>query len=393
MRGMIRLLRRGLGWFGTIPTTTLEGRVFLTATGIFAIIALAGGRNGPLLVLAALVAIVATSLVASGRNLHRLTVERRIPSRVVVGEEFSVRLRITNPRRFTPALAVRVRDALHPAAVGSGSLVVPIIPPRSTVDVSFPARIRRRGAYRITNAMLITSYPFGLMERRALRKHPSEILVTPREERSEVDIDGSSRSRLRQDALGGSRRAGTEEFAGLREYRPGDNPRWMAWKASARQGRLMVRELDRPRRRRVVVLLDTDATSLATWARRPALERGISLAAGLATRLRAMGRRAIFAAFEPRPLVISAISRRSGRRALLQSLSVLRAAPGRSPVELLGYLEARHVRGSTVVLITARSGADWTDLDGRVRRLGGRLRLLDATPARKSARVRRARGE
>jgi uncharacterized protein (DUF58 family) len=391
MKSMVRLLR-GLGtWFGTLPTTTIPGRVVLTATGLFAIVAMASGRNGPFLVLAMLLALLLVSFWSSGRNLRRLEVEREIPARVRAGEEFTVHLRITNRRRFTPALALRIQDALHPVAVVAGSIPLPVVPPRSSVSVTFPARIRRRGAYRITNAMLVTRFPFGLLERRALRRHPSEILVTPREIAQDVDLEPGRRARQRPMGRRGARRAGTEEFLGLREYRPGDNPRWIAWKSTARQGRLMVRELDRPRRRRVVVLLDTDVGPLPAWARGKALEWGVGVAAGLATRLRQHSRAGVFAAFEPRPFVQSGIGTPNGHRLLLETLSVLRAAPGRRPVELLDLLDREVLRGSTVVLISLRSYDDTSELEARIRAAGGWLRVLDASPTRRPRVERRAR--
>jgi hypothetical protein len=117
----------------------------------------------------------------------------------------------------------------------------------------------------------------------------------------------------------------------------------------------------------------------------------VGLAAGLARRLRLLRRCAVLAAFDPRPLVLPGIETRAGHRALLTALSVLRAAPGRAPGDLLGHVEPRLVRGSAVILITARPDADRSELARRIRALGGRLRVVDATPRRRSARARRAR--
>jgi uncharacterized protein (DUF58 family) len=383
MTAMLRLLRRIPAWFGSLPTTTLAGRVILTATGVFAIVALASGRNGPLLVLSVLLAILAVSTWASGRNLRRIELSREIPSRVRAGEEFTVRLRIRNRRRFSPAIALRIRDALHPVAVVSGTIPVPHVPPGGDVLVSFRARIRRRGAYRITNAMLVTRFPFGLLERRALRRHPSEILVTPREAPCEVDLEPGRGARHQEAGVRGARRAGTEEFLGIREYRPGDNPHWIAWKASARQGCLMVRELDRPRRRRVVLLLDTDTGSLPSWARGPAIERGVSLVAGIAGRLRRRRRAGIFAALEPRPIVLRGLETMAGHRALLDALALLRPAPGRLARDLLSSLDPEILRGATVVLVAMRPGAGTVEMGARVRAAGGWLRVVDASPGRR----------
>jgi uncharacterized protein (DUF58 family) len=44
-----------------------------------------------------------------------------------------------------------------------------------------------------------------------------------------------------QDA-GGQQQSGDDEFSGLREFRPGDSPRRVAWKSVARLGTLLVKE-------------------------------------------------------------------------------------------------------------------------------------------------------
>ena len=41
---------------------------------------------------------------------------------------------------------------------------------------------------------------------------------------------------------GGQQQIGEEEFSGLREFRPGDSPRRVAWKSFARLGTLLVKE-------------------------------------------------------------------------------------------------------------------------------------------------------
>jgi uncharacterized protein (DUF58 family) len=386
MRAMVRLLARIPAWVGSLPTTTMAGRVILSVTGLFAILAMASERNGPLLVLALLLALIVVSCIASARNLRRLEVARQIPPRVRAGEEFTVHLRVTNRRRHSPALAVRVRDALHPAAVGTAHLALPHLPAGATASLAFRARIRRRGAYRITNAMLVTRFPFGLLEHRVLRRHPSEILVTPREVVPSLDLDPGVRSRRRPGEIHGGRRVGTEEFLGIRDYRPGDNPRWIAWKATARQGRLMVRELDRPRRRRTVVLLDTDASALATWARSPAVERAVSLAAGVVRRLRRQRRPTVFAAFEPRLLLIRNVTRARSHATFLEALALLRPAVGRRPEELLAHLPRRDLRGADVVLVTPTPDAKRETLRGAVSSAGGRLHVVSAMPERFSRR-------
>jgi uncharacterized protein (DUF58 family) len=380
---MVRALARLPAWFTSLPTTTIRGRVFVTGLGLFAIIALASGLNGPILVLAALLAFVVVSCWTSGRNLAKLSIERSIPSSVRAGEAFTVHLRITNGRRLSPAMAVRVRDALHPVGAGTDAFPLLHIPAGESVSISFTARIRRRGAYRVTNAILMTRFPFGLFERRVLCRHPSEILVTPREIRPRMRLEPEPRARRLRAEMRGGRTLGTEDFLGLREYRPGDNPRWIAWKATARQGRLMVKEWDRPLLRRTILLLDSDTSRLPPWARGPALERAVSLVAGLARRFRREGLPTAFAGFEPEPLLVRNVESATGHRTLLESLALLKPAAGRPPEELLDHLERRFLNGASVVLVTSAPVSALRESSRRIRALGCRLRILDASPTRR----------
>lgn len=61
---------------------------------------------------------------------------------------------------------------------------------------------------------------------------------------------------------------GDVEFRQLRAFAPGDSPRRVAWKASARQGTLMVREYDEPVGQRVTLVIALD---MSLWGGAPGL--------------------------------------------------------------------------------------------------------------------------
>jgi len=80
------------------------------------------------------------------------------------------------------------------------------------------------------------------------------------------------------------------EFYSMRKYVPGDDPKRINWKASARQNELIVNETEAERITDVMVVLDTDVT-IFEEAEDELLERGIRAAASMASLLLRQGNR------------------------------------------------------------------------------------------------------
>src|SRR5881398_2737269 len=85
------------------------------------------------------------------------------------------------------------------------------------------------------------------------------------------------------------RKIGTE-FYSMRKYVPGDDPKRINWKASARQNELIVNETEAERITDVMVVLDTDVT-IFEEAEDELFERGIRAAASMASLLLRQGNR------------------------------------------------------------------------------------------------------
>lgn len=107
------------------------------------------------------------------------------------------------------------------------------------------ARLRvptlRRGWQPLGRVRLSTRHPLGLFLVWSWLQPPTRVLVYPRLEPKAPPLPGEG-------SLAGHRRqrSPSEELHGLREHRHGDPMRLVAWKRSAQQGRLMVREFEAP---------------------------------------------------------------------------------------------------------------------------------------------------
>jgi uncharacterized protein (DUF58 family) len=172
----------------------------------------------------------------------------------------------------------RARPALELSAGGAST------PFDCGADGSMPVvavATNRRGWHAPGRAMLSTSWPFGLFRAWSVLHPDVRLLVWPRAEGS-----GPALPRGALAEAGRTPRPHGEDWQGLREYRAGDARRLIAWRASARADRLLVKEFADPQANDVA--LDWFALEgLAGEARIARLTRWAreASAAGLAYRL------------------------------------------------------------------------------------------------------------
>jgi uncharacterized protein (DUF58 family) len=126
--------------------------------------------------------------------------------------------------------------------------------------------------------------PFGIGLRAAAVRGDAEIVVLPRvvpltSGRSLGSGIGSEGSVPHMVALHG------EDDQTVREYRDGDDLRRIHWPATARTGDLMVRQEDRPAKRRAVILLDSRAAGHGGSGRNSSLEWCVTTAASVTSHL------------------------------------------------------------------------------------------------------------
>ncbi|NIP72935.1 MAG: DUF58 domain-containing protein [Gammaproteobacteria bacterium] len=108
---------------------------------------------------------------------------------------------------------------------------------RAELRVGVPAE--ERGVARAGRLKLFTEYPLGLFRAWAWVQPAATGLVYPRPEPGLPPVTG-------EDPEPGEavhdRHPGTEDFRGLRDYRPGDSPRHIAWKQMAATGEMLTKQ-------------------------------------------------------------------------------------------------------------------------------------------------------
>lgn len=138
-----------------------------------------------------------------------------------------------------------------------------------TVIANMPAP--RRGWQPIGRVRVWTEYPYGLFHVWSWLHPDSRALIYPRLEANAPPLPQAGGVAPAQAV-----NRDEDEIGALREYRGGDPRRLIAWKASARQDHLLVKQFESPQGREVVLAwnrldgLDAEAriSRLATWVER-----------------------------------------------------------------------------------------------------------------------------
>ncbi|MBA2441831.1 MAG: DUF58 domain-containing protein [Rubrobacter sp.] len=263
---MRRLLKPGLlcalgGVLYLIATNTGAGWLYVVSAGIGAVLLL--------------------SAIATLWSVSSIEVSRKAPARGVAGEPLPCSLTVHNRGRLHRYL-LELRDSFGGE---SGGGVAVRVAGGEAAEVRYMLESPRRGVYRDGEVRVESAAPFGLFYGRRRIRASSGTTVYPRTfEVARLPDSGAGARGDHSDAS--SRRGSGGELWGVRDYRPGDPARLVAWRRSARSlsghpGRLAVVELAEETRPPLSVALDLDP-------RAPAAAREVAVSAGASLLLRAL---------------------------------------------------------------------------------------------------------
>ena len=235
------------------------------------------------------------------------------------------RLRLER-RGLLPArdLLVTVEDGRRRGAPPTGHLVH--LGGRA-LEATCSPRFGERGRRTEVRVVVESSFPLGLFTARADFTLPVDLLVLPRITRLGPIAHGLRRLAGPDEAAPRGRR-GWGDFHALREWREGEPLRGVAWRPSARRGRLLARELTSEDEPALRVVLCTRVEDLPVGRRHPHFERAVQLAASLLDELVRGGRRVGLSLVGDQAVHLDALRGRADLRRALTLLAEVEATPG-----------------------------------------------------------------
>jgi uncharacterized protein (DUF58 family) len=223
-----------------LPIELHRRRIYIVPTGfglgfgVLLLVMLVGSlnytNNAALLLTCLLGAASITSMLLAFRVLDGLSLVSVRAGQAVAGEPIELHLEFH---------AQRPRESIRVDLAGDEQAFA--IDTTGDAHVSFQLPTTARGWQPLPRLRVWSTWPLGLFRAWSWMYPAQSVLVWPRPESRgpapHVPDDDSRQRRLRHG----------DDFAALRDYRAGDPPRHVAWKASARHEHLLVKDFEQPR--------------------------------------------------------------------------------------------------------------------------------------------------
>ncbi|MBI2276907.1 MAG: DUF58 domain-containing protein [Dechloromonas sp.] len=297
--------------------------------------------------------------------VKRLSATRSGPTRAEEGQTIAFQVAVEN-RGWLPRFMVEFIDHLPfagPAESGTQSCarvlgLLAYLPGRRSSHFQVSVLCEKRGYYQLGPVALASSFPLGLAEARQARHEGVQTLTVYPDVFNIMALPlRGAPSQIHRGGYVLPEGAGAAEFAGLRDYRRGDNPRHIHWPSTARLNELIVREYEPLASACLYLLLDQRQGSNIGQGKESTFEYAVRIAASLARYACLQNIRTRIAGEGQRPLRLPAGAGDAHYQDIVDHLAVV-DCDGQTPyAALLNEIGADCIRGETVVVFLAEHPA------------------------------------
>ncbi len=311
------------------------------------------------------------------RTLDQVRLTREFPLNAQATIPFEIQLTATNYKRWLGSWLLVVHDRIRretPSERGNPgvqgiNMVVENVPPNSSRLMKYRCRVEQRGRYEFGPVDLSTRFPLSLLRSMRSQNEVEHFIVHPKQ----GTILPRWRELFDRERYGNRRhhaRAGTTEgeFYGLRSYRPGDSPRWIHWRTTARRSELVVKQFERQENLQACLMIDLwcpkqgegSTNGSAHGTQEDAVETAIEFVASLTQLLVGKGLGSLTIGIADRNFtLISRIQSRNQVLALLDRLAIAEASHDADWRDGLNKMKGVVTAIPHLIVISTRS-VDWT---------------------------------
>jgi len=283
------------------------GITYILMVLLIGIAALNTGNNLLYIIVAAMLAAILASGVASAITLRNLHLEIQLPEHVFASRPILGHIFLRNLRRWMPSFSVNIvslqpkrkiasrsrgifqsrfsrpqdqsrqhEDSAHsPTGIFQGSAFFPYVPPSSEVRADTQLCFEKRGRYCQNVFGIATRFPFAFLIKTRRVSLQKEVIVYPRVEPTDEFFEvlplvtGEFETFVRGRGY---------DLYRIREYMPEDSARHVDWKATAKSGSAKVREFSREDERKLRIVFDNPQPGILS---RAAYEEAVATVASL----------------------------------------------------------------------------------------------------------------
>lgn len=230
---------------------------------------------------ASLFTIVGINLIYPALAIKRVAIERAL-NNIFENDLVTVTITVKNQWK-TPIHFVNLTDHFPSQQEATPvSMFCPYLQPKESITQTYTQLAARRGRFIFQPLIVESSAPFGLIRWRRKYILPTTLTVYPMPLNlirlsQEQAQGGMSISQAFLKTSGHS-----DDFWGLREYSPGDSLRFIHWRTSAKEQKLMVKEFSRAAHSYLTIFLDVDPKMHEGIGNSSSLECAIKIITSLA---------------------------------------------------------------------------------------------------------------
>ncbi|MEN8662863.1 MAG: DUF58 domain-containing protein [Lentimonas sp.] len=219
----------GIGWMLIIIAMGIGSAAYNTSSNIL------------FMTLSLLLSSLVLSGILSLMNFRRLKWDLCAPQHLQVGEVGMAEIDVVNHKAVFPTMGICFRVGSSVSDVEERLYLKRALKPEETVRLEWTFVPKRRGRCNVYLSGVTSQFPFGFLERVVGYEINESVLVWP----EPIEYTFTPHNSGQRFLSGQSKRnAGLgSDLLNLRRYVPGDPPRLVHWKATARLKKLMIRQL------------------------------------------------------------------------------------------------------------------------------------------------------